>query len=504
MQDVRFGEFELLPDQRRLLRRGKPVILGARAYDLLVHLVRHRDRVVGKQELLEQVWPGLAVEEANLTVQVSALRRLLGAEALSTIPGRGYRFVLPAEAAAPATAPAQPVPATPSIAVLPFADLGCGPGWHHVADGLVEDLITTLSHIAGLTVIARASSFCYRGREVDARQVGRELGVGHVLEGSVRTSAGRMRVTARLVDARSGAQVWAERYDRAIEDIFALQDELTLVLVTELQVRLADGEQARLRYASPRSVEAWGYWARGLACYRRAVLTRAGMTPALMDWQKAAALDPRSAAIQAMLGMLYYLDARFGFWNDRAAAVGRGEEHVGRALSLDPHCADAQMVRGLLLLLQRRHDEAVEAARLSLDCGPRSADVAAFASFVLANAGLGQEAAARIDDAVRLCPIVPAFYWGHMGLAYREAGRTADGIAAFTRYQAASPGRGVTDLVVINEQLGREDEARRWAAVLRDAFPDFRIGAWRETQFRRDREALEADAASLRAMGLPD
>jgi adenylate cyclase len=493
-----------------LLRSGEPITVGARAFDVLTYLVDHRDRVVPKAELLDQIWPGLAVEEANLTVHVSALRKVLGPQAISTIPGRGYRFVMPVgKLAAPAPGPAgpdaaPPTSAQPSVAVMPFANLSGDPEHDLFADGLVEDLITTLSKISGLTVIARASTFTYKGRQLDIRQVGRELDVRHVLAGSVRISAGRFRIAAQLIDARTGAHVWAERYDRMLDDIFALQDEITLVLVTELQVQLTEGEQARLRRASIRNIEAWSHWVRGLACYNRAVLSRAGMTPALMSWQRAAALDPGSATLQAMLGMLYYLDARFGFWNDRETAVRKGTEHVTAAQSLDPECVDAHTVLALLRLLQGQHVDAVAAARSSLRFGPNSADAAAFASFVFANAGLGQDAVDQIERAVRLCPMFPSFYLGHMGLAYRTAGRIREAISAFEAYDRLNAGRGVTDLVILHGQMGETDKARAWADRLLSVFPDFTLRAWRQTQFRTDADAIQADMAALRAFGLPE
>ena len=165
-----------------------------------------------------------------------------------------------------ATKPAVlPVPTRPSIAVLPLINMNGDPEQEYFADGLTDEIITTLSKISGLTVIARASSFTYKGKDVDVRQVGRELGVSHVLEGSVRNHGGRMRIAARLIDAETGTHVWAERYDRAFEDMFALQDEIALILVTELQVNLTEGEQARLRQSSIRNMEAWTHLGEG-AC----------------------------------------------------------------------------------------------------------------------------------------------------------------------------------------------------------------------------------------------
>jgi adenylate cyclase len=500
---IRFGDYELRPGERALTCCGQPVSLGSRAFDLLAYLIAHRDRVVGKEELLYHVWPGLAVEEANLTVQVSALRKVLGSQALSTINGRGYRFVLPIRDGMPQTPSALPAPVHPSIAILPFTTSLGEPEQAYLADGLAEELITALSKISGLVVIARASSFAYKGQNPDVRQVGSDLGVRYVLEGSVRNSAGRTRIAAKLIDAATGQHLWAERYDRALADIFALQDEITLAIVTELEVHLTEGEQARLRSSSIRNLEAWSFWVRGLARYHGRVLSREGLTATLMDWQKAAALDPRSATIQAMLGMLYYLDARFEFWNDRPAALSKGLAHVDTALSLDGGCADAHMVLGLLLLLQLRHDEAVAASRQSMLLGPGSADVTAFGSFVLANAGLGAEAVQLIERAIRLCPLYPPFYLGHLGLAYRVAGRTQEAIAAFEAYDRGIVGRGVTDLAILHEQAGDHAAAKAWAAKLMGQFPGFTISGWRRTQFGSNAEAIAADLRSLEALSLP-
>ena len=158
--------------------------------------------------------------------------------------------------------------------MLPFTNMSGDPEQEYFADGLVEDIITTLSKLSGLFVIARNSSFAYKGRSVDVRQVGRELGVRYVLEGSVRKAGNRIRITAQLIDAETGTHVWAERYDRAIEDIFAVQDEITLILATEMQVNLTEGEQARMRYSSTSNVEAWNWWVQGLAHFRAASSTR--------------------------------------------------------------------------------------------------------------------------------------------------------------------------------------------------------------------------------------
>src|SRR3954465_8882799 len=377
------------------------------------------------------------------------------------------------------------VPEKPSIAVLPFTNMSGDPDQDYFADGLVDDIITTLSKISGLVVIARNSSFTYKGRAVDVRQVARELGVRYVLEGAVRKSANRIRITTQLIDAETGAHIWAERYDRGIEDIFDVQDEITLILATEMQVRLVEGEQARLRYATTHNVDAWNHWVQGLSHFRRG-LSREGLTQTLKCWQQAKTLDPNSASLNAMLGFLHYANARFGFWDDRETALRKGSEYVDTALSLDPENSDAHLTRSLLLMLQRRFDEAVLAARKAIQYGPGSADIAVFASFVFDNAGLVQEAVLQIERAMKLSPIFPPNYLGQLGNAYRLAGRCGEAVADYESYHERRPGRRVTDLVILFQQLGQPDKAQAWAKQLLLVEPTFTVQSWSDTQFRKD------------------
>ena len=251
----------------------------------------------------------------------------------------------PAELAARETpSPALPLPERPSVAVLPFQNMSGDAEQEHFCDGLVEDIITTLSKLAGLRVIARNSSFVFKGRAVDVREAAKQLGVRYILEGSVRKSGNRIRVTSQLIDATDGTHLWAERYDRSIDDIFAIQDEIALILATEMQVKLTDGEQVRLRYTTTNNVEAWTCWVQGLAYYRQA-LNKENSGAARQWWEKALALDPNSGVLNAMLGFLHNLDARFGWWDDRETAIGKTRAYVERALAIDPNIADAQYAR---------------------------------------------------------------------------------------------------------------------------------------------------------------
>ncbi len=393
----------------------------------------------------------------------------------------------------------------PSIAVLPFSVMSNDPEQEFFADGLVEDILTTLSKLSGLSVIARHSSFVYKGRAIDVRQVARELGVRFVLEGSVRKAGNRIRITAQLIDATTGVHVWADRFDRAVDDIFAIQDEITLMLATEMQVRLTEGEQARLRYTTTTNVEAWSLWIQGLTHDRRRPKTADSHTQALRCWEKALALDPGSAPLNALLGDLHYSDARHGWTGeDREIALKKAEAYVERALSIDPATPDAHRSASGILLLKSRFDEAAAAARKAAKLGPNLPDVLVFGGFVLTCCGQAEEAIGQIEKAMTLSPNYQAWYLGVLGNAYRLAGRPKEAMAAFRGYHARSPGYGLADTVMIQDQAGLIEEARETAVQLIAARPTFTVTSFLGTQFRSDVDQLAADVASLRAAGVPE
>ncbi|MGA8448282.1 MAG: tetratricopeptide repeat protein [Roseiarcus sp.] len=440
----------------------------------------------------------------------------LGATQLKNIaePIRAFSLQvgLPAEAkpAAPVEPSAAEKPAErpsvsgkPSIAVLPFQNMSGDAEQEYFCDGLVEDIITTLSKLDGLRIIARNSSFVYKGRSLDVREAARQLGVRYVLEGSVRRSGARIRVTAQLIDAADGSHLWAERYDRGVDDIFAIQDEITLMLATEMQVKLTDGEQARMHYTTTSNVEAWTYWAKGMSYFRQPP-TRANREAAQAAWEKALALDPNSAPLNAMLGFTHCLDARFGWKDSFDVAHAKARRYAEKALELDPGNADAHITSGMVLLMEGRHDEAVADARKAVHLAPGSADVAQLAGFIVLPSGYAEEAIALCEKSISLSPNYPSVYLGTLGDAYRQAGRTDDAIATFEAYHARNPGFGLTDVVIAYHEKGQPEEAKRTAARLMAARPEFTIAGWRKTQFiRRDAARVEADAAALRAAGLP-
>src|SRR5215469_18216299 len=233
--EISFGRFQFDLTRRELRRDRNPVRLGSRALDILCVLASAEGRLVTKDELMAQVWQGTVVEENNLHFHISSLRRALDADRtgeswIVTVPGRGYRLLRPREppvADEPAPGQSLPVADKPSLAVLPFDNLSGDPEQEYFAEGMVEEIIIALSRIRWLFVTARNSSFTYKGQAVDVKQAGRELGVRYVLEGSVRKAGSRVRITGQRIDALSGTQVWADRFDRELADIFAVQDEIT-------------------------------------------------------------------------------------------------------------------------------------------------------------------------------------------------------------------------------------------------------------------------------------
>jgi adenylate cyclase len=417
-------------------------------------------------------------------------------------PVRAYRILVNGQAGSTEPTKSLSLPDKPSIAVLPFDNLSGDPEQEFFADGLVEDIITTLSKLAGLRVIARNSTFVYKGQAVDVREAARQLDVRYVLEGSVRKSANRVRITAQLIDASSGSHIWAERYDRTIEDIFAVQDEITLVVVTEMQVKLTEGEQARLRYTTTNSIEAWSHWVQGLFKFRQAV-AKENMAEALFCWQKALTLDGHSSSLNAMTGYIHCLDARFGWWDDRDVALGKAKTYADRALELDPDNSDANVTASRALLMFGRYEDAAEKIRRAARLAPSSADAAAYACLVLAFAGYPEEAVAHGERSIVLSPNYPGYYLGHLGNAFRLAGRFEEAITAFEAYHARNPGFGLSDLVITYQQIDQVDKAKQVVEQLMSIRRDFTVSAWALTQFRTDTTRLEADIEALRAAGLP-
>src|SRR6202453_387273 len=316
----RFGRFVIQPERRELLIDGQPAKIGARAFDILMALVERRHRIATKDELLDLVWLGNAIEESNLAVHIAALRKLLGAGAIVTIPGRGHQFAVPFDHVKIGTkmpTSERREPPRLSIVVLPFANMGGGAEQEHFVDGVTESLTTDLSRIRGSFVIGRNTAFSYKGNAVDLKQIGRELNVRYVLEGSVQRGGNRMRVNVQLIDAETGNHLWAERFDKPLADLFDMQDEIVARLAGALNAELVAAEARRAeRTPSPDSMD---LHFQGLAWLNK------GATPDIVAharsfFDRALTADPDN--VEALIGSARadQLEGAFFFVTDRAAA----------------------------------------------------------------------------------------------------------------------------------------------------------------------------------------
>jgi TolB-like protein len=333
-----FAGYVLDPDRRELSHGSDKVAITPQAFDLLLHLVKNRDHVVSKDALLDAVWAGRIVSESTLASHINAVRKALGDSGdeqrlLKTVARKGFRFVgdvtetaMPAQSDAAvadhATSTANPnaaltLPDRPSIAVLPFLNLSGDPQQDYFVDGMVEDIILALSRLRWLFVIARNSSFTFKGRAVDVREVGRELGVRYVLEGSVRRVANRVRITGQLVDTTTGMHLWGERFESVVDDIFDLQDQVTESVVGAIAPQLEFAEIERAKRKPTESLDAYDYYLRGLANFH--VSTRDGIDAALANFYKAIELDPDFAAAYGMAAGCFYWRKMNRWLSDRVA-----------------------------------------------------------------------------------------------------------------------------------------------------------------------------------------
>src|SRR6476660_140321 len=325
MEAVSFGPFRLYPAQRLLKKGEDPVRLGARAFDILLALVERAGEVVAHKDLIAKAWPNVIVEEISLRVHLVSLRKALDGEQsseyyITNVKGRGYCFSAPVsyersapDVKSPLDAPLS-LPDKPSIAVLPFQNLSSDPEQEFFADGVVEEIITALSRFKALFVIARNSSFTYKGRAVDIKEVGRRLGVRYVLEGSVRKASGKVRITGQLIDAISGAHIWADHFDGPLEDVFDLQDKIMEKVVGAIAPRVQLAEIERSRRKPVESLDAYDCFLRGIAGVNS--FNRIATDDALKLFYRAIEIDPRFGSVATLAGLCHAMTVVWGYSND--------------------------------------------------------------------------------------------------------------------------------------------------------------------------------------------
>jgi TolB-like protein len=344
-----FEEYALDTDRRELRRGADVVSLAPQVFDLLDYLIRNRERVVSRDDLINAIWNGRCVSDAALTTRLNVARSAVGDSGheqrlIKTLPRKGFRFIGPVleaqEPAGAATAdnpveppkPALALPDKPSIAVLPFQNMSGDPDQDYFADGMVDDIITALSRFKSLFVIARNSSFTYKGKVVDIKQVGRELGVRYVLEGSVRKAAGKVRISGQLIDATTGGHLWADRFEGDLSDVFALQDEVTVNVVSAIQPKLLQTE-IDLAVRRPNNLSAYDLCLRALPHIRS--WTPDGLAEALRLVSRALEIEPRYGFAAKLAGSCHFLSVNHGWAADPDSEIAEGLRVVRVALGSD-------------------------------------------------------------------------------------------------------------------------------------------------------------------------
>jgi adenylate cyclase len=391
----------------------------------------------------------------------------------------------------------------PSIAVLPFTNMSGDPQQEYFSDGITEDIITDLSKISGLFVVARNSSFKFRGRAVDLKRVGRELGVRYVLEGSVRRAGQTVRINAQLIDVTTGRHLWADRYDGSLADVFALQDAVTRQIVRALAVQLNALETRSLNSAEPVHPQAYDLVLRGLALLRR--YTRQTVAQSRDYFQRAIALSPNYARAHADMAVSYANTLRFG-WSDTPDETGRiGLFHAERALAIDDRLPVVYFAQGMILLYLNRHDEALAATRIALEIDPNYADSQAQFAFVLNYMGHPAEGLEAMRRAIRLNPLHDFNYRWVLGQSYFYLDLYREAAAAFEDVIQRNPEAiaGHLMLAATYALLGRIDDAQWSAAEILTLQPGFTLREARaRTPYRNPRD-LDRYIDALAKAGLP-
>ncbi len=394
----------------------------------------------------------------------------------------------------------------PSIAVLPFDNLSNDSEQEYFADGLTDDLITDLSKISGLFVIARNSVFTYKDQGVDIRDVARELGVRYVLEGSVRRAGNNVRINAQLIDGRTGNHLWAERYDRQYADIFAIQDQVIESIVEALSVQLTETERTEVARLPTDNLEAYDYYLRGEKLAYRA--EAASVADALRFYQKAIALDPSFADAHAGYARVAVDVLTYGFLDSLPSAVARKRayEAASRALSLNPRLARSYSVLALLQMLESEHENAVASARKAVAFNPNSAEAHLNLAVVLVFAGRHDAALKAMETVLRLNPKPPSYVQDYYGLALYMNRRYDEALAALDEAQAITNSDLRLDLLAaVNARMGRMDAAKAAMQSFLERWPDQSLALYRVVFAHHAREEDRAERLeALRLAGLPE
>jgi TolB-like protein len=523
-----FGDCVIDPERREFSRDAQAVAMGPQVFDLLVYLVQNRDRVVSKDDILDAVWRGRIVSESTLTSHINAVRKAVGDSGgeqrlIRTIARKGFRFVGDVRESRPseqsgsetsrspklddAAATVPPLPDAPSLAALPFVNLSGDPEQDYFADGMVEDILAALSRMSWLFVIARNSSFTYKGQAVDVKQVGRELGVRYVLEGSVRKSANRVRITAQLVDAASGGNIWADRFEGDLDDIFELQDRMANSVVGAIAPQLERAEIARAKRKPTENLDAYDYYLRGMACFHES--TRESVADALALFERAIRLDPEFASAYGLAAWCIYWRKMNAWLTDRAEDMAKGEELAAKALELGRDDAVA-LTRGGHALPHFGGDLDTGIAHVdrALVLNPNLAAAWYLSAFQRVSSGEHDEAIERFAQAMRLSPLDPEIFQMQTGTAMAHMfARRFDAASAWAD-KASKELPGILRVAAFSASshalAGRLEKARDALLHVRNLDPALRISNLKDWVVLRRADDLATFVEGMRKAGLPE
>ena len=392
----------------------------------------------------------------------------------------------------------------PSIAVMSFDNMSTNPDYQFFADGIAEDIITALSKIVQMKVIARNSTLAYRDQNVDVRQIASDLGVRYVLQGSVRSGGNRLRITAQLIDANDSSPVWAERFDRTIDDIFDIQDEITKEIVTALQVNLTDGEVAFVVARGTNDIDAWQLCVRATELFMRFNTT--DYLEARKYAEQAVAKDPGYAYAWATLGFTYWWDGRLGFTGDTDAKFARAHEFAEKAMALDDTVSWVIGLSTMVAAPLGRHDDGIALARRGVELYPGNADVRAFLGFAFLHAGQYQEAAHHIRAAMAINPFYPNWYRNGLSTALRTLGEFDEALVIANEVLETEPGNisvYLTRTYVFHIQ-SKTAETNQAIATIRRIAPGFGLRHIPGLLLINDPEKVGQFVDVLRDAGLPE
>ena len=519
-----FEDYVLDTDRRELRRGADLVPLAPRVFDLLDYLIRNRQRVVSKDDLIAAVWDGRIVSESALTTRINAVRRAIGDSGekqrlIKTLPQKGIRFVgAVREDRTVAEGPADNVsiqpprpllmlPDKPSIAVLPFTNVGGDPEQDYFADGMADEIINALSRCSWLFVIARNSSFTYKGRAVDIRQVGRELGVRYVLEGSVRRSGDRLRLTGQLIEAATGAHIWADRFDGEMSDVFDLQDRITANIVGAIEPKLQLAEFERLRQKPAADLNAYELLLRAQQLHYE--FTEDAFAAALQCLHQALAIDPAYAPAMAMAAYCYAERRLQGWPRDPHAEAIVGHRLATRAVDLARDDANVLwMAASAIRVLAKDQVRAAELCHLSLQLNPNSAMALTVEAWHEASFGSPAEALKLLDRAEHISPRDPRawFMASARAHAHLQAEQYSEAVSWARKALARNP-RSTRALRILAMSLANLGELDKAAEVIREVLtvePGLTIAKMRARLHFWPKGTWDRHAEALRLAGLPE